>query len=133
MPIRLNRLAITDPMNRSFLLTYFSCCAIWVFAFVPSVAMSQTEQHQKQIQQRSFSHEWGNIISLDGMWDIAEGNKQQVPSQFLSKVPVPGLVTSAKPAFKAVGEENNLREAYWYRKKFKVSGSIPALGAFKDF
>jgi hypothetical protein len=95
--------------------------------------MSQTEQHQKQIQQRSFSQEWGNIIPLDGMWDIAEGNKQQVPSQFLSKVPVPGLVTSAKPAFKAVGEENNLREAYWYRKKFKVSGSIPALARLKIF
>ncbi|HZH36010.1 MAG TPA: hypothetical protein VEX65_01975, partial [Flavisolibacter sp.] len=59
----------------------------------------------------SYSHEWGKIISLDGEWDIAEGSKQQVPALFLSKIPVPGLVTSAKPGFKAVGEENTLREA----------------------
>jgi hypothetical protein len=102
-------------------------------AFVPSIAQSQIGQQHKQIQQSSFSHEWGKIMSLDGVWDIAEGSKKQVPSRFLTKVPVPGLVTSAKPAFKAVGEDNNLREAYWYRKTFKISGSIPALARLKIF
>ncbi|MEP7278487.1 MAG: glycoside hydrolase family 2 TIM barrel-domain containing protein [Bacteroidota bacterium] len=81
----------------------------------------------------SYSHEWGKVISLDGEWEIAEGGKQQVPTQFLSKIPVPGLVTSAKPGFKAVGEESKLREAYWYRKKFKVQGSLPALTRLKIF
>jgi beta-galactosidase/beta-glucuronidase len=81
----------------------------------------------------SYSHEWGKVISLDGEWDIAEGSKQQVPAQFLSKIPVPGLVTSATPAFKAVGEETNLREAYWYRKKFSIQGALPALARLKIF
>jgi len=81
----------------------------------------------------SYSHEWGKVISLDGEWEIAEGGKQQVPTRFLSKISVPGLVTSAKPGFKAVGEENNLREAYWYRKKFKVQGNLPALARLKIF
>jgi hypothetical protein len=81
----------------------------------------------------SYSHEWGKIISLDGEWDIAEGSNQQVPARFSAKVPVPGLVTSANPRFKAVGEENKLREAYWYRKKFNVQGNIPVLARLKIF
>jgi hypothetical protein len=81
----------------------------------------------------SYSQEWGKVLSLDGEWDIAEGSKGQVPARFSSKIPVPGLVTSAKPKFKAVGEENKLREAYWYRKKFRVPGNLPALVRLKIF
>ena len=81
----------------------------------------------------SYSQEWGKVLSLDGEWDIAEGSKGQVPARFSSKIPVPGLVTSAKPEFKAVGEENKLREAYWYRKKFSVPGNLPALVRLKIF
>lgn len=79
------------------------------------------------------SHEWGKVVSLDGIWDIAEGSKKSPPVQFLSKVPVPGLVSSAKPAFEAVGEESALREAYWYRKKFIVQENLPALARLKIF
>ena len=70
---------------------------------------------------------------MDGVWDIAEGSRQQVPSQFLSKVPVPGLVTSAKPFFEGGGEENKIREVFWYCKKFKIAGRIPALARLKIF
>jgi beta-galactosidase/beta-glucuronidase len=90
-------------------------------------------QLSAQKPNRCYSHEWGRVIQLDGEWEIAEGTRQQVPSQFGSRVLVPGLVTLAKPAFEAVGEENNLREVYWYRKKFKVEGSMPALARLKIF
>ena len=66
--------------------------------FVQSAAQLAPQQHQQKTHQpdSSYSHEWGRLVPLDGMWDIAEGTRQQEPSQFFSKVPVPGLVTSAK-------------------------------------
>jgi hypothetical protein len=80
---------------------------ILVFFISPlnkSVAQQRhNNQKAKQYDQSQFSHEWGEVVSLDGEWDIAEGNRQQVPVQFSAKVPVPGLVTSATPKFTAVG------------------------------
>jgi hypothetical protein len=112
--------------------TFFRCVIITSFCLTQG---TQIVAQQKSLvsQDNSYSHEWGKIISLDGEWDIAEGSKQQVPALFLSKVPVPGLVTSAKPGFKAVGEENTLREAYWYRTRFKIPGNLPALARLKIF
>jgi hypothetical protein len=118
------------------------CIAPYVIIFTLCLALffqtkaqwpAQKQQKKKRQQHNSYSHEWGKIISLDGEWDIAEGNRQHVPAQFLSKVPVPGLVTSASPKFKAVGEENDIREVYWYRKKFKLPGSVPPLARLKIF
>lgn len=37
-------------------------------------------------------------LSLDGIWQIAEGGMDQAPSLFERTVPVPGLVDMAKPA-----------------------------------
>jgi hypothetical protein len=108
-----------------------------VFAIVATnnlgAQLQQNIQKAKQYNKSQFNHEWGTIVSLDGEWDIAEGNRHQRPAQFSAKVPVPGLVTSAMPKYKAVGEENNIREVYWYRKKFKIAGSIPALARLKIF
>jgi len=39
------------------------------------------------------------VLSLDGTWQIAEGNMESVPASFDHNVPVPGLVTLAQPAF----------------------------------
>ena len=72
-------------------------------------------------------------MELDGEWEIAEGSKLQVPNAFPSKVPVPGLVTSARPGFIAVGEENNIREAFWYRRTFSIPGQLPVLARLKMF
>jgi hypothetical protein len=113
---------------------YIVMLSLSVIASMPSNAQGQVrKQAPIQSNDSTYSHEWGNVVVLDGEWEIAEGSKQQVPTQFLSKIPVPGLVTSAKPGFKGVGEESNLREAYWYRKKFKVQGNLPALARLKIF
>ena len=39
------------------------------------------------------------VLSLDGVWSIAEGKMDAPPSTFNRTVPVPGLVTLATPAF----------------------------------
>ncbi len=101
-------------------------------AGVPSAARWAAPAWQ-QAPPGPSSREWGNVVPLDGAWEIAEGTKGRVPSRFPSRVPVPGLVTSAKPGFQRVGEENTLREAYWYRKKFRLPGKLPALARLKIF
>ena len=115
-------------MNFKFFISIITILTTSLAAFMQSAAQLVPQQ-QKKIQQpkNSCGHEWGRVVPLDGVWDIAEGSRQQVPSQFLSKVPVPGLVTSAKPGFEGVGEDNKIREVFWYRKKFKIAGRIPAL------
>jgi hypothetical protein len=112
----------------------FFCCILLICltAVVASPAQPPAPEGKK-VQPGPFSQEWGKVVPLDGVWEIAEGSRQQVPSRFPSRVPVPGLVTSAKPAFEKAGEENNLREVYWYRKKFRIPGNLPALARLKIF
>ncbi|MFC1498925.1 sugar-binding domain-containing protein [Verrucomicrobiota bacterium] len=76
------------------------------------------------------------IVSLDGQWQITEGDYTTVPqaAEFVSTVPVPGLADLAKPAFKAVGyvsESKKLRECFWYRKTFKIKGDVRAVARLK--
>ncbi len=82
-----------------------------------------------------------NTISLNGVWQIAEGNKDIVPNSFNHTVQVPGLVSLAKPAFKDVGpivkdrrsilQSDTLREAFWYRCEFTIKETIPAIALLK--
>jgi beta-galactosidase/beta-glucuronidase len=81
------------------------------------------------------------IISLNGIWQIAQGDMDHIPTRFDHTVPVPGLATLATPAFKAVGpkvkdrrslaQSDTLREAFWYRREFMVKGPIPAVARLK--
>jgi beta-galactosidase len=80
-------------------------------------------------------------LSLDGMWQIAEGNMEQIPTVFEHSVPVPGLVDLATPAFVEVGpkvadrnkvpQKDPRRDAFWYRRSFSVAGAVPAVAMLK--
>lgn len=48
-----------------------------------------------------------NLISLNGTWEIAEGAMESIPTEFAVRVPVPGLVDMAEPAFAEVGTKSN--------------------------
>lgn len=82
-----------------------------------------------------------NTISLDGNWQIAEGTMNKTPENFNNTVSVPGLVSLSIPAFKNVGpkvedrrsvsQSDPLREAFWYRRTFTISGSIPEVAILK--
>jgi len=71
------------------------------------------------------------VISLDGMWGVAEGTMNEQPSHFDHTVPVPGLVDMAEPAFADVGLKSERREAFWYRRTFRVDGPVPAVAVLK--
>jgi hypothetical protein len=77
------------------------------------------------------------IISLDGTWQLAEGQTDQRPAQFDRSVPVPGLVDLARPAFapnafRATKRLFGLEDAElakhfcWYRREFVLDGEVPA-------
>jgi len=53
------------------------------------------------------------------------------PDGYEHKVPVPGLVDMAQPGFAEVDVKSKLREAFWYRRTFRVEGSIPAVAVLK--
>ena len=72
-----------------------------------------------------------HIIDLNGTWEIAQGQMDSVPDSFMHKVPVPGLVDMAKPAFEEVGKKSERREAFWYRRTFTVKGKIPDVAILK--
>jgi len=71
------------------------------------------------------------VISLDGPWEIAEGGMDRPPERFDRRVPVPGLVDMAEPPFADVGLKSARREAFWYRRTFRVEGPVPAVALLK--
>ncbi len=71
------------------------------------------------------------VISLDGEWEIGEGPMEKAPAEFEHRVPVPGLVDMAEPAFTEVGQKSKQREAFWYRREFQVDGAVPAVAQLK--
>lgn len=107
----------------------FIAFLILVFTFCASSGMAM-DVSQRRIQK------------LDGIWQIAEGGRNQVPSDFSREVPVPGLVSLATPAFspppgpKAADRQNPpstdpAREAFWYRRTFQYDGPLPAVARLK--
>ncbi len=80
-------------------------------------------------------------ISLDGIWQIAEGRLDTIPARFERQAPVPGLVDMATPSFIDPGQrvdhqhpENDKdprRDAFWYRRTFQLQGPVPAVARLK--
>jgi beta-galactosidase len=70
-------------------------------------------------------------MKLDGPWQIAEGSPDTPPTEFTHTVVVPGLVDMAKPGFAEVGKKSALRQAFWYRRTFKLEGAVPDIAQLK--
>ena len=71
------------------------------------------------------------VISLDGTWNIAQGDMDHIPDSFKHHIPVPGLADMAVPAFQDVGYKSPLRQAFWYERTFTIPGAIPANAILK--
>ncbi len=72
-----------------------------------------------------------HIIDLNGTWELAQGSMDLVPDDFGHKVPVPGLVDMARPAFEEVGKRSEKRQVFWYRRTFTIQGKIPDIAILK--
>jgi beta-galactosidase len=90
-----------------------------------------------------------STISLNGIWQITDGRKDEVPVAFDRTITVPGLVTLAKPSFVNPAprvpdrmtidrnpelfyhQTDSLREAYWYHRTFRVDRSVPEIAFLK--
>jgi beta-galactosidase len=82
---------------------------------------------QQEITESRARH----VINLNGTWEIAEGGMDSVPAIFEHKVPVPGLVDMAEPAFQDVGKKSPRRQAFWYRRTFAVNKDTPDVAILK--
>lgn len=70
-------------------------------------------------------------LSLDGLWQVAEGSMDAPPTTFDREIPVPGLIDMATPVFTEVGIQSEKRQAFWYRRAFTVEGEIPTVALLK--
>lgn len=66
----------------------------------------------------ALAQESRKTVSLNGTWEVAEGEREQMPSIFGSKVPVPGLIDMASPPL-----SGNLDKSFWYRRAFTLTQS----------
>ena len=73
---------------------------------------------------RLYEKPFGKVIPLNGIWEITEGNMNDIPSEFNRKVQVPGLVTLANPSFEKVGM-SGCYEAFWYRRVLSLENNHP--------
>jgi hypothetical protein len=87
------------------------------------------------------------VLCLDGAWQIAEGSLSQPPTEYPHTAPVPGLADLASPPFESPGSTVSLddrgkpwlrpadpfREAFWYRRKFKLDQPVPAVAMLKVY
>jgi beta-galactosidase len=82
------------------------------------------------------------VLPLDGTWQIAEGRMDTVPTSYARTVPVPGLTTLASPTFDPAPGPiatdlhkppavDPAREAFWYRRTFRLDGPPPAVARLK--
>ncbi len=92
------------------------------------------------------------VVSLNGTWELEEGNLSDIPEEFTHTVPVPGFVDMATPEFTQPGEVKTIaglrmlspkglmtlmkfkdqqRDAFWYRKQFTVEGALPEVAILK--
>ncbi|MHC4911471.1 MAG: glycoside hydrolase family 2 TIM barrel-domain containing protein [Planctomycetota bacterium] len=103
-------------------LLFFLC------TFIAAGAISCRQQepyNQRQVRDHR------RVISLNGTWDIGEGGLDRPPASFGHRVAVPGLVSLAEPAFSEVGIQSERREAFWYRRSFKLDAKVPEVAVLK--
>lgn len=86
---------------------------------------------QKAAQQEMPDSNRRTVMDLNGTWEIAEGDMDLVPAVFKHKVPVPGLVDMAEPAFEEVGKKSPKRQAFWYRRIFTLKKEVPDVAILK--
>ncbi len=119
-----------------FLLFLCHCCIISLcqqnLLSVP-IIKEDIEKQDIHFNDSISSREFGQIISLDGQWDIAEGRLNKFPKKYSDKILVPGIVNAKETSFKGIGLPSAIRQAYWYRKKFTIKGSIPEVATLKIF
>jgi beta-galactosidase len=70
------------------------------------------------------------VLSLNGKWEFAESRSfNEIPAEFNSSVPVPGLVDMASPA----PDTPYMNKVYWYKKTFSIHRKLPELAILKIY
>ncbi len=118
-----------------------SCASAAAWAAEPAAPAAEEHSRTAHAPVAGEKGPYRSTISLDGEWQIAEGKMDQPPANFARTVPVPGLVSLAKPAFDAPGpkvanrqsipQKDPRRDAFWYRRTFALDGPPTAVAQVK--
>jgi len=118
------------------------------FHLPPSANLDFSAIPEAQTGALAIEPPYRRIISLNGTWEIEEGNLTQIPGKFTHTTQVPGFADMSYPEFSDVGKVKTLiglgsatpagflsllkfrdvnREAFWYRKVFAIEEAMPAV------
>ncbi|MCX6896510.1 MAG: hypothetical protein NTZ16_13630 [Verrucomicrobia bacterium] len=64
------------------------------------------------------------VLNLDGIWQVAEGQPAAPPAVFDHTMPVPGLVAHAVPLFDQDKTSSRLQTTFWARRSFTLPESL---------
>jgi len=95
----------------------------WLLVIVLLLAAGPARPQQQAMLRR--------IVSLDGTWQIAQGSMDRPSEPFRRTVPVPGLADMAEPAFEQVGFKSEKRQAFWYRRTFRLEQPLSPVAMLK--
>jgi beta-galactosidase len=99
-------------------------CMVAASLFVIVGCNKETQQEMPESSRRL-------VIDLNGTWEVAKGGMDSIPAVFEHKVPVPGLVDMAEPAFEEVGKKSPKRQAFWYHRTFSLDKPVPDVAILK--
>jgi hypothetical protein len=115
------------PISRRDLMKLLSASA----AMHVSSPSLKTRKLSKSNVKRLTGSEKRRVISLDGTWQMAQGDMNTPPAAYDHFAPVPGLVDMAQPAYSEVGYPSAQRQAFWYRRSIHIEGTIPDAAILK--
>ena len=105
---------------------------VWIVPVVAWMAVSGCFTAGRQKPPRD---EVSRTVSLNGLWEVAQGGESPAPQRFDRRVPGPGYLDQAQPPYLAVGYCDSLREQldvreepcgwFWYRTTFSMDGALP--------
>ena len=70
-------------------------------------------------------------LSLDGPWQVAEGNSDAPPSSFAGTMQVPGLVNQATPTFDKEVSDGHLLTTFWLQRSFTLAEPVPSVAVLR--
>lgn len=94
---------------------------IWNFIFLIACdSLNKENQTNNERNNIQYSKTFGRVVSLNGLWDLAEGHFNLLPLKYNHKAAVPGIIKNADPKFSGVGFPSNKRETFFYKKQIQI-------------
>ena len=102
----------------------------WICRFVASLAILSLAI-EASVARGDQAAAPRRVVDLNGTWQVEQGDMENAPAAFGHEIAVPGLLDMARPPFTNVGKVSTERQAFWFRRTFKLQGQTPQVALLK--